>query len=103
MTQSISVPVLTSQIGRKQMTHTMQFSEYGGRDVLKVVDTRRLTAGPGQVRLAMRAAGVNPVDWKTMQGRMREVIPSTLPSGLGSDVAGVVGHSAPASPPSRWR
>jgi NADPH:quinone reductase-like Zn-dependent oxidoreductase len=90
MTQPISVPVLTSQMGQKQMTRTVQFSEYGGTDGLKVVDTRPLTAGPGQVRLAMRAAGINPVDWKTMQGQMREVIPLTLPTGLGSDVAGVV-------------
>jgi NADPH:quinone reductase-like Zn-dependent oxidoreductase len=38
----------------------------------------------------MRAAGINPIDWKMMQGLMRQVIPLTLPSGLGSDVAGVV-------------
>jgi NADPH:quinone reductase-like Zn-dependent oxidoreductase len=72
------------------MTRSAQFSEYGGTDVLKVVDTLPLTAGPGQVRLEMRAAGINPVDSKTMQGHMREVIPLTLPAGLGSDVAGVV-------------
>ena len=72
------------------MTRSVQFSEYGGTDVLKMVNTRPLTAGPGQVRLALRAAGINPVDWKTMQGHMREVIPLTLPAGLGSDVAGVV-------------
>ena len=65
------------------MTRTVQFSEYGGTDVLKVVDTRPLTAGPGQVRLAMRAAGINPVDWKMMQGQMREMIPLTLPVGPG--------------------
>jgi NADPH:quinone reductase-like Zn-dependent oxidoreductase len=77
-------------MGQKQMTRTVQFSEYGGTDGLKVVDTRPLTAGPGQVRLAMRAAGINPVDWKMMQGQMREMIPLALPAGLGSDVAGVV-------------
>jgi NADPH:quinone reductase-like Zn-dependent oxidoreductase len=72
------------------MPQTVQFLEYGGTDVLKVVDTLPLTAGPGQVRLAMRAAGINPVDWKMLQGQMREVIPLTLPAGLGSDVSGVV-------------
>jgi NADPH:quinone reductase-like Zn-dependent oxidoreductase len=72
------------------MTRSVQFSEFGGTDVVKVVDTLPLTAGPGQVRLEMRAAGIKPVDWKTMQGHMREVIPLTLPAGLGSDVAGVV-------------
>jgi NADPH:quinone reductase-like Zn-dependent oxidoreductase len=72
------------------MTRTLQFSDYGGTEVLSVVDAPPLTAGPGQVRLAMRAAGINPIDWKMMQGLMREVIPLTLPAGLGSDVAGVV-------------
>jgi NADPH:quinone reductase-like Zn-dependent oxidoreductase len=72
------------------MTRTVQFSEYGGTDVLSVADAPSLTASPGQVRLAMRAAGVNPIDWKMMQGLMREEIPLALPAGLGSDVAGVV-------------
>lgn len=95
-------PGLTSQIGQKQMTQTVQFSEYGGTDVLKVVDTLPLTAGPGQVRLAVRAAGINPVDWKMLQGQMREMIPLTLPSGLGSDVAGVVSQVGAGVTRSRW-
>lgn len=68
----------------------MQFSEYGTSDVLKVVDVAPPVAGPGQLRLAVRAAGVNPVDGKIMRGLMREVIPPDFPAGLGSDVAGVV-------------
>jgi NADPH:quinone reductase-like Zn-dependent oxidoreductase len=68
----------------------VQFSEYGTSDVLKVVDVARPVAGPGQLRLAVRAAGVNPVDGKIMRGLMREVIPPDFPAGLGSDVAGVV-------------
>lgn len=38
----------------------------------------------------MRAAGVNPIDWKILHGFMRQVMPVDLPGGLGSDVAGVV-------------
>ena len=72
------------------MAPTVQFSEYGGTDVLAVVDAPALTAGPGQVRIEVRAAGINPIDWKIMRGFMREMIPLTLPAGLGSDVAGVV-------------
>lgn len=72
------------------MTRGLQFSEYGGTDVLKVVGTPPLTAGPGQVRLARRAAGINPLDWKMMQGLMHQEIPLALPVGLGSGVAGVV-------------
>ena len=72
------------------MARTVQFSEYGGTDLLAAVDAPALTAGPGQVRIAVRAAGINPIDWKIMRGFMREMIPLTLPAGLGSDVAGVV-------------
>ncbi|AUH38912.1 NADP-dependent oxidoreductase [Streptomyces sp. CMB-StM0423] len=72
------------------MSLTVQFSEYGTPDVLRVVDVPPPTAGPGQVRLAVRAAGVNPIDWKILHGDMRQVMPLDLPGGLGSDVAGVV-------------
>ncbi|MFG2886260.1 NADP-dependent oxidoreductase [Streptomyces sp. NPDC048297] len=72
------------------MSLAVQFSEYGRTDVLRVVDVPPPTAGPGQVRLAVRAAGVNPIDWKILHGYMRQVMPLDLPGGLGSDVAGVV-------------
>jgi NADPH:quinone reductase-like Zn-dependent oxidoreductase len=77
------------------MARTVQFSEYGGTDVLAAVDAPALTAGPGQVRIEVRAAGINPIDWKIMRGFMREMIPLTLPAGLGSDVAGVVDQVGP--------
>jgi NADPH:quinone reductase-like Zn-dependent oxidoreductase len=73
-----------------QMARTVQFSEYGGTDVLRVVDAPDLSAGPGQVRVAVRAAGINPIDSKILHGFMAEVMPLTLPAGLGSDLAGVV-------------
>src|SRR5258705_12401423 len=76
------------------MARTVQFSEYGGTDVLAAFDAPPLTAGPGQVRIVVRAAGINPIDWKIMRGFMREMIPLTLPAGLGSDVAGAVDHVA---------
>lgn len=72
------------------MSLTVQFSEYGNTDVLSVVDVPPPTPGPGQVRLAVRAAGVNPIDWKILRGYMSQVMPLDLPAGLGSDVAGVV-------------
>ncbi|MFD5752514.1 NADP-dependent oxidoreductase [Streptomyces sp. NPDC127033] len=72
------------------MSLAVQFSEYGGTDVLRVVDVPPPAPGPGQVRLAVRAAGVNPIDWKILHGYMSQVMPLALPAGLGSDVAGVV-------------
>jgi NADPH:quinone reductase-like Zn-dependent oxidoreductase len=46
------------------------YTEYGGPDVLRLADVEEPHAGPGQVRIAVRAAGVNPIDWKRRSGRM---------------------------------
>ena len=68
----------------------VQFSEYGSPEVLQVVDVDEPHAGPGQVRIAVRAAGVNPSDWmKLRAGRWRDR-PIPLPSGVGVEGAGVV-------------
>jgi NADPH:quinone reductase-like Zn-dependent oxidoreductase len=68
----------------------VQFSEYGGPEVLRVVDVDEPHAGPGQVRIAVRAAGVNPSDWmKLRAGRWRDK-PIPLPSGVGVEGSGVV-------------
>ena len=77
------------------MPQIAQFAEYGDPDVLRVIDMPAPTAGQGQVRVAVRAAGVNPIDWKTVQGLMRDEIPLTLPTGVGSDVSGVVDQVGP--------
>lgn len=77
------------------MSLAAQFSEYGPAEILRTVDVPPPSAGPGQVRLAVRAAGVNPIDWKIMQGLMQQMIPLRLPAGLGSDVAGVVDEVGP--------
>ena len=77
------------------MTKIAQFAEYGDPDVLRVIDAPAPTAGPGQVRVAVRAAGVNPIDAKTVEGLMRNVIPLTLPAGVGADVSGVVDQVGP--------
>lgn len=72
------------------MSRIVQFAEYGTPEVLRVVDAEPPVPGPTQVRIAVRAAGVNPIDWKIVAGYMRELIPLELPAGVGSDVAGVV-------------
>jgi NADPH:quinone reductase len=62
---------------------------YGGPEVLSVVDQPVPEPGPGEARIEVRAAGVNPVDWKVYSGRMG-ADPSRLPMRLGSEAAGVV-------------
>ncbi|WP_340681823.1 NADP-dependent oxidoreductase [Amycolatopsis coloradensis] len=66
------------------------FTEFGGPEVLQLVDAEDPHAGPGQVRIAVRAAGVNPVDWRIREGQVLGAHPTVLPSGVGLDAAGVV-------------
>lgn len=68
----------------------VQFATYGGPEVLKVVEVDAPHAGPGQVRIAVRAAGVNQFDAKIRAGYLQDMQPLQLPSGTGGDAAGVV-------------
>ncbi|MFR9729435.1 NADP-dependent oxidoreductase [Saccharopolyspora sp. MS10] len=68
----------------------VSFAEFGGPDVLHLVDAEEPHAGPGQVRIAVRAAGVNPVDWRIREGQFQQARPLDLPAGVGLDAAGVV-------------
>jgi NADPH:quinone reductase-like Zn-dependent oxidoreductase len=68
----------------------VSYAEFGGPDVLHLVDADEPHAGPGEIRIAVRAAGVNPVDWRIREGQMRPALPASLPAGVGLDAAGVV-------------
>ncbi|MGW3992641.1 NADP-dependent oxidoreductase [Amycolatopsis sp. NPDC004772] len=66
------------------------FSAYGGPEVLQLSDVPTPEPGPGQVRLAVRAAGVNPIDWKIRNGAMQQNFQVPFPHIPGLEVAGVV-------------
>lgn len=66
------------------------FAEFGGPEVLRLLDAEEPHAGPGQVRIAVRAAGVIPHDWRVREGQFRDAGPIVFPSGIGLDAAGVV-------------
>ncbi|MEU4582146.1 NADP-dependent oxidoreductase [Kitasatospora aureofaciens] len=68
----------------------VSFAEFGGPDVLQLIDAEEPHAGPGRIRIAVRAAGVNPVDWRIREGQKLGAHPTELPSGVGLDAAGVV-------------
>ena len=72
------------------MSRAVRFDEYGGVDVLNVVDVADPVAGPGQLLVRVRAAGINPGESKIREGLLHELWPATFPSGQGSDLAGVV-------------
>jgi NADPH:quinone reductase-like Zn-dependent oxidoreductase len=68
-----------------------QINEYGGKDVLKTVsDASKPKLEAGQILVEVRAAAVNPFDWKVREGYMKDSAPLPLPATLGGDLAGVV-------------
>jgi NADPH:quinone reductase-like Zn-dependent oxidoreductase len=72
------------------MARAVRFDEYGGIDVLKVVDVDPPVPGPGQLLVRVKAAGINPGESKIREGMLHARWPATFPSGEGSDLAGVI-------------
>jgi NADPH:quinone reductase-like Zn-dependent oxidoreductase len=68
----------------------LQYKAYGGPEVLEWAEAPDPHAGPGQLRIAVRAASVNPIDWKAFSGAMSGGEPMAGTGYLGYDAAGVV-------------
>jgi NADPH:quinone reductase-like Zn-dependent oxidoreductase len=68
----------------------LQFRAYGGPEVLEWAEAPDPHAGPGQIRIAVRAASVNPIDWKALTGMLSGGEPMVGTGYLGYDAAGVV-------------
>jgi len=72
------------------MPQAVRFDQYGGIDVLQVVDVERPVPGPGQVLVRVKATSINPGEAKIRSGALAQRWPATFPSGEGSDLAGIV-------------
>jgi NADPH:quinone reductase-like Zn-dependent oxidoreductase len=73
-----------------RLMRAARFHEYGDFEVVRVDEVPDPSPRPGEVLISVRAAGVNPIDWKLVHGFMASVYPLDLPAGLGNDAAGVV-------------
>lgn len=72
------------------MARSIRYDAYGGPEVLRLVEEPDPVAGPGQVRLRVAAAGLNPADWKAFGGLFARGPAPDGARGVGHDVAGVV-------------
>jgi NADPH:quinone reductase-like Zn-dependent oxidoreductase len=68
----------------------VRYEEFGGIDVLRVVEVERPVPGDEQVLVRVKAAGINISEAVIRTGAVAQLFPSTFPSGQGSDLAGVV-------------
>ena len=82
------------------MSQAIRYARHGGPEVLTLDDVPLPDPGPGQVRVAVRAAGVNGIDWKLRRGFMGRGPLSAGPAGVGVEFAGTidaVGAGAPGA------
>ena len=63
---------------------------YGGPESSQLMDVPAPTKGPRDILVGVRAAGLNPVDFKFRQGKLRAILRPKLPFVLGNELAGEV-------------
>ncbi|WP_328908463.1 NADP-dependent oxidoreductase [Streptomyces sp. NBC_00234] len=78
------------------MAKAYVFTRHGGPEAEAFADLPVPEPGPGELLVAVRAAGVNPVDWKLRDGYTRPgSAPAVLPAVLGSEASGIVVATGP--------
>lgn len=70
------------------MSKVYVFTDYGGPENQQLIDRPAPMPGPGEVAIEVRAAGVNPADWKIREGHLGRHW--SLPAPMGREAAGVV-------------
>lgn len=70
------------------MSKVYVFTDYGGPETQQLIDRPVPTPGPGELAIEVRAAGVNPADWKIREGQLGRHW--SLPAPMGREAAGVV-------------
>ncbi|MFD8815315.1 NADP-dependent oxidoreductase, partial [Streptomyces sp. NPDC059627] len=68
----------------------ISYSRYGGPEVLEYGEVKDPKVGPDSVLVKVRAAAVNPVDWKCREGLLHGIMDAVFPVVPGWDVSGVV-------------
>ena len=74
----------------------VQYLRYGGPEVWQLGEVGTPEPGRGEIRVRVRAAGANPMDWKIRQGFNPMMTGRRFPKGVGHDFAGVIEAVGPA-------
>jgi NADPH:quinone reductase-like Zn-dependent oxidoreductase len=81
------------------MPKAVRFDQYGGIEVLQVVEVERPIPLQGEVLVRVKAAGINPSEIGIREGFLHRIWPATFPSGEGTDFAGIVAELGPEVAP----
>src|SRR6266545_2283186 len=81
-----------------------QINKYGSSQAIEINNsTPEPSVAPGKVLVAIKAAGVNPVDWKIREGGMQQLVSLQFPSTLGIDFSGVIKQVGEGVSPSNFK
>ncbi|HKG87879.1 MAG TPA: NADP-dependent oxidoreductase [Nitrososphaeraceae archaeon] len=81
-----------------------QINKYGSSEVIEInQSTSEPTVSSGKVLVIIKAAGVNPADWKIREGGMQQLISLQFPSILGIDFSGVIKQVGEGVSPSDFK
>jgi alcohol dehydrogenase len=70
---------------------SIQINRYGGSDVIEVINAASVpNPSSGKILVNVKAAGVNPADWKIREGYFQQMAPLQFPSTLGADFSGII-------------
>jgi NADPH2:quinone reductase len=92
--KAASVVQLATHVAPGTMTAAM-IHGFGGPEQFQIETVAEPVPGPGEIRVAVAGAGVNPVDVKARRGYLNDWLPMTFPARLGGDVAGMVDAVGP--------
>jgi alcohol dehydrogenase len=68
----------------------LTYSGYGKASVMNITDQPILAPPANSVQIKVKAASLNPIDYKRRDGDMKSIAPDTFPVIMGYDVSGVV-------------
>ncbi|MBI2598398.1 MAG: alcohol dehydrogenase catalytic domain-containing protein [Candidatus Diapherotrites archaeon] len=73
----------------------VQINGYGGSEVVEInQNAPKPVLSSGKVLVEVKAAGINPADWKIREGYFQKMVPLKFPATLGGDFSGVVADVA---------
>lgn len=72
------------------MMEAAYINDYGSLDNVRIGEMRKPTIRPGYALIKMKAASVNPIDWKIVKGDLKPLFKAKFPLRLGSDGAGII-------------
>jgi NADPH:quinone reductase-like Zn-dependent oxidoreductase len=83
---------------------SVQINKYGSSEVIEInQSTSEPTVSSGKVLVIIKAAGINPADWKIREGGLQQLVSLQFPSTLGVDFSGVIKQIGEGISPSDFK